>query len=131
MAFTYAIGTDRGKVRLLIPDRSAAPLYMFEDDEIDWFLTAEGSVIKKAAALALETMASDEAYVQKFITLMDLSTTGPAVADALMKRAGLLRAQTDAEAEDALGDDEFTYAEWVVNDFSGWERLDKEALRSG
>ena len=130
MAFTYAIATDRGKVRLLIPDRLATQ-YMFEDDEIDWFLTAEGSVIKKAAALALETMASDEAYVQKFIKLMDLSTNGPAVADALMKRAGLLRAQADAEAEDALGDDEFTYAEWVVNDFSGWERLDKEALRSG
>ena len=130
MAFTYAIGTDRGKVRLLIPDRLASQ-YMFEDDEIDWFLTAESSVVKKAAALALETMASDEAYVQKVIKLMDLSTNGPAVADALLKRAAVLRAQADAEAEDALGADEFDYAEWVTNDFSGWERLDKEALRSG
>ena len=130
MAFTYAIGTDRGKVRLLIPDRLATQ-YMFEDDEIDWFLTAESSVVKQAAALALETMASDEAYVQKAIKLMDLSTNGPAVAEALLKRAAMLRAQADAEAEDALGDDEFDYAEWVTNDFSGWERLDKEALRSG
>jgi len=130
MAFTYAIGTDRGKVRLLIPDRLATQ-YMFEDDEIDWFLTAESSVVKQAAALALETMASDEAYVQKAIKLMDLSTNGPAVADALLKRAAMLRTQADEEAEDALGDDEFDYAEWVTNDFSGWERLDKEALRSG
>ena len=76
-------------------------------------------------------MASDEVYVQKAIKLMDLSTNGPAVADALLKRAAALRAQADVAAEDALGDDEFTYAEWVVNDFSGREYLDKEALRSG
>ena len=46
MAFTYDIATDRGKVRLLIPDRLATQ-YMFEDDEIDWFLTAESTVVKR------------------------------------------------------------------------------------
>ena len=126
MAFTYAIATDRGKVRLLIPDRTAAQ-YLFEDDEIDYFLTAEGNVIKKAAALGLETMAADEAYVQKVITLMDLSTNGAQTADALLKRAALLRSQADAELDATTA--AFDWAEWIVNDFGAREYLDKEALR--
>jgi len=126
MAFTYDITTDRGKVRLLIPDRTAAQ-YLFEDAEIDYFLSAEGSVIKKAAALGLETMAADEAYVQKVITLMDLSTNGAQTADALLKRAKLLRDQADEELDATTSP--FDWAEWIVNDFSAREYLDKEALR--
>jgi len=127
--FTYDVTTDRGKVRLLIPDRLATQ-YMYEDAEIDYFLAAEDS-IKEATALALETMASDEAYVQKVITLMDLSTNGPATAKALMDRAATLRAQAVAEAEDALGDDEFTYAEWLLTNFNAREFFAKESLRDG
>jgi len=127
VAFTYDVTTDRGKVRLLVPDKDASD-YFFEDDEIDYFITLE-STLKDAAALALETLASDEAYVQKVIKLMDLSTNGAETARALLSRAALLRAQADKDAEDALGDDEFDIAEWVVNDFSGWERVEKEALR--
>ena len=126
---TYDVTTDRGKVRLLIPDRLATQ-YMYEDAEIDYFLAAEDS-IKEATALALETMASDEAYVQKVITLMDLSTNGPATAKALMDRAATLRAQAVAEAEDALGDDEFTYAEWLLTNFNAREFFAKESLRDG
>jgi len=127
--FTYDVTTDRGEVRLLIPDRLATQ-YMYEDAEIDYFLAAEDS-IKEATALALETMASDEAYVQKVITLMDLSTNGPATAKALMDRAATLRAQAVAEAEDALGDDEFTYAEWLLTNFNAREFFAKESLRDG
>ena len=126
MAFTYDITTDRGKVRLLIPDRTATQ-YLFEDDEIDYFLAAEGSVIKRAAALGLETMAADEAYVQKVIKLMDLSTNGAATAEALLKRAALLRQQADDE-EDATTAP-FDWAEWALDAFSARELLDKEALR--
>lgn len=128
MAFTYDITTDAGKVRLLIPDRTAAQ-YFFEDDEIDYLLTAEGLNIKRATALGLETMASDEAYVQKVIKLMDLTTNGAETAAALLKRAAVLRAQADEE--DAVTTAEFDIAEWVVDGFSYRERIDKEALRSG
>ena len=58
---------------------------------------------------------------------MDLRTDGAATANALLKRAALLRGQADDEefADDAS----FDFAEWVVDDFSGRERLAKQILR--
>jgi hypothetical protein len=124
MAFTYVLTTDVGKVRMLIPDRNAAA-YFFEDDELTALLAMEGGTVKLAAALALETMASDEAYVQKAIRIMDLSTNGPATAAALMARAKVLREQAD---QDGSG---FDVAEMVINDFAFREHIYNEALRDG
>ncbi len=126
MAFTYDTGSDVGKVRLLIFDTNASS-YVFEDGELSVFLSIEGDSLKRAAALALETMASNEAFVLKVITLMDLRTDGAATANALLKRAALLRSQADDEefADDAS----FDFAEWVVDDFSGRERMAKQILR--
>jgi len=126
VAFTYDTSTDNGKVRLLIFD-TAASSYVFEDEELAVFLSIEGSSLKRAAALALETMASNEAFVLKVITLMDLRTDGAATANALLKRAALLRSQADDEefADDAS----FDWAEWVVDDFSRRERMAKQVLR--
>jgi len=59
VSFTYAIATDRGRVRLLIADTSGSA-YAFEDDEIDYFLTAEGTVVR-AAYLAVRTLLADKA----------------------------------------------------------------------
>lgn len=134
MAFTYDLTTDVGKVRLLIPDRNVQAYddgdtsqWFFEDEEIEALLTMEGDNVKRAAALALETIASDEAYVQKAIRLMDLQTNGAQTAASLMARAAELRKQADKEEEGAY--DEWDYAEWVVNDFSGRERVEKGWLR--
>ncbi|MCX6024018.1 MAG: hypothetical protein NTZ05_20260, partial [Chloroflexi bacterium] len=89
MAFAYDVTTDRGKVRLLIPDRDTATVanQFFTDAEIDAFLSMEGDNVKRAAASGLETMASNEAYVQKVIKLLDISTNGPATAASLLARA--------------------------------------------
>ncbi len=57
MAFTYAVTTDRGKVRLLIGDITAAD-YQFEDDEIDAFLTMANDSLLLAASYALESWAA-------------------------------------------------------------------------
>jgi hypothetical protein len=125
MAFTYDISTDRGKVRGIIPDRVAAD-YFFEDDEIDAFLSMEGSSIKKAAALGLETMASNEVYVQKVIKLLDLTTDGSKVSDALLKRAQMLREQAASDAET------FDIAEWASLSVANFEQhVWNEALRDG
>ena len=124
MVFTYLLANDIGKVRLLVPDNKPAA-YIFENDEITAMLTLEGDDVRCAAALALETMASDEAYVQKVIRILDLSTNGAATAAALMARAARLREQ--AAAADVTG--LFDWAEMVTNDFSMRERLDAEALR--
>lgn len=124
MAFTYDLSTDAGKVRLLIPDNKAAS-YIFEDDEIDLFLALEGG-IKKATAMALETIASNEVLVLKVIKLLDVQTDGAKVSDALLKRAALLRSQAE---DDALADgDGFDIAEMVVDDFTQRERWCKQSL---
>lgn len=129
MPFTYDLSTTVGKVRLLIPDRVSADAF-FQDDEITGLLSIEGGNVKRGAALALETMASSEAYVQKVIRLMDLQTNGAQTAKALMDRAAALRKQ--AEDEETYSDGgAFDIAEWVVDDFSGRERLLKQALRQG
>ncbi len=129
MAFTYDLNTDVGKVRLLIMDNQSTS-YLFEDGEVSAFLLMEADVVRRGAALALETMASNEAYVSKRIEILDLKTDGPAVAAALMKRAAELRSQADRD-EQAEEGGAFEIAEWVVDDFSGRERLGKEWLRGG
>lgn len=111
---------------MLVPDRNVAA-YFFEDAEITAMLTLEADDVRCGAALCLETMASDEAYVQKVIKLLELSTNGPQTAKALMDRAARLREQALAAA--LAAEDEFDWAEMVVNDFSARERINAEALR--
>lgn len=131
MGFTFDPATDVGRVRLLIPDRVEADR-IFEDAEIEAYLAMEGDSIKLAAALGLETIASDTAMVLKVIKLMDLSTDGAKTSDALLKRAGLLRGQVAEEIAAAYEQEEgFDIAEVVVNDFSARERLGNEVLRGG
>ncbi len=92
-------------IRLLITDTEAPPAQMFTDPQIGRFYAMEGD-IRKASALALETVATNEALVLKRIKILDLSTDGVAVAEALMKRATELRKQADA------GKSGFDYYGW-------------------
>ncbi len=127
MAYTYDVATSVGLVRLLIPDRVEADAF-FSDEEITAMLTMEGNNVKRGTAGCLETLASSEAYVQKAIRVLDLTTNGPAVSAALLARAAKLR--TSAEYDDAAdAGGSFDIAEWVVDDFSARERIWKEALR--
>jgi hypothetical protein len=91
--------TPAGKVRLIISDLDRENL-MFSGDEIDAFLSLEDGSVKRAAAQALDAIASNEALVQKKIKLLDLQTDGPAVAKALREHATALRAQDDTEGDD-------------------------------
>lgn len=116
MAFSYDLSTDAGKVRLLIPD-SRATDYLLEDEEVAAFLALCGGNVRLAAADALDTIASNEALVQKAITLLDLRTDGPKVADALRKRADSLRKQAEEELYLA-GDPGF---EVVENPLTVWQ----------
>lgn len=126
MSFSYVAGTDIATVRLLIMDTNAGA-YVFEDAEITAFLALESGA-KRAAALALETMASNEAFTLKVIRLLDLQTDGAKTADALMKRSATLRSQ--AEADDAATDGgAFDVAEWAVSDFAYRGMLVNQALR--
>lgn len=127
MAFTYDTTTTRGQVRLIIPDTSETA-YVFEDAEIDAFLTLETDV-RRSAALALETIASSQALTLKVIKVLDLQTDGAKVSDALLKRADKLRAQAE-EAEAAEDGGTFDVIELVPNTFAYRERILSEMLRS-
>lgn len=127
--FTFDVGTDTGKVRLLVPDRDPGE-YLFEDAEIAAFLGIEGQDVRCAAALALETIAADTALTLKAVTVLDLTTNGPATAKALLDRAKLLRSQA-AEAALKAGTEvtAFGVAEMVLNPAGYTERLWNEGLR--
>ncbi len=94
MAYTYDLNTNTGKVRLLIPDNSQDD-YIFTDEEIESFIamTTEDDevILYNATALALESIATNEALVQKVIKILDLSTDGTKVAKELRERAEKLR----------------------------------------
>lgn len=95
--------SSESQVRLLIGDTEQE---IFEDTEIEAFLTINEGSIKRAAADALDTIASSEALLSKKISTQDRSTDGPAVADALRKHADALRARAKEE-EDVVEDDAF------------------------
>lgn len=124
--FTYDPSTSAGRVRLLATDTDSDNA-IFSDDEIDAFLALEDDNVKRAAATALDQIASSEALIQKRIKLLDLQTDGPAVAKALREHAATLREQADSEEITGA----FDYAEMVVNPFSARDRLWNQRLRSG
>jgi len=126
MTFTYDATTDAGKVRLIITDvNDANPI--FQDDEIQAFLDLNSSSVKRAAASALDTIASKQALVLKVIRLLDLSTDGASTARALREHAGQLR--IEANETDAGDGDLLDYAELNLNAFTARERVLKQAQR--
>jgi SepF-like predicted cell division protein (DUF552 family) len=127
MPFTYVLSTDIGKVRLLVPDRVEAEA-LFQDDEVEVFLSLEGSNIKRAAAAAKEAIAGDQVLVLKVIKLLDLQTDGAAVARELRQQANALREQAANEEANEEGG-AFDIAEMTQDVFSARERLWKQALR--
>lgn len=126
MAYTYDLTTNVGKVRLRIRDTRGPTTVFFQDDEIEFFLTENAMNVRRAAADALDTWASDEAMVTKAVRLLDISTNGPAVAQALRAHAALLRDLAD-EAEMA-SDGGFDIASMALGPFSIREQLVIEGL---
>ena len=93
------------QVRLIIGDTNADDPD-FDNDQIKGFLTIARDSVLRAAADALDAIASNEALLSKKITTQDRSSDGPAVADALRKHAAALRARAKEE-EDAEDDEPF------------------------
>lgn len=93
---------DVDTVRLLIADIDLQN-QLFTDAHLQTFLDLEAANIKRAAAQALDAIASSEVLVSKVIRTQDLSTDGAKVADALRQHAASLRTQADED------DDEFAF----------------------
>lgn len=71
MAFTYDLSTDRGLLRLELGDTDASA-YIFEDAEIDQFLTRGGSVTGGTRA-AIQVLLTSRAYRIKRATSMGVT----------------------------------------------------------
>lgn len=108
MTMNYTNPTPVGMVRLLISDVDEQNLIL-TDDQVNGYLAIESGLVKRAAATALDAIASSEALVSKVITTQDLQTNGPQVAAALRAHAANLRAQSDSDADDTWG--------WEIIDF--------------
>ncbi|MBG6085818.1 hypothetical protein [Zhihengliuella flava] len=88
MAANYS--TPVGQVRLLIADLDDANPVL-TDDMINGYLDLNDGSTRLAAADALMAIATTEVLLAKKIRTQDLSTDGPAVAEALRKQAQQLR----------------------------------------
>lgn len=124
MAIDYT--TAAGQVRLLIPDTDDSG-YIFEAEQISAFLVLEGDNVFRAAALALETIASDQVLVLKVMRTLDVQTDGAKASDALLKRAAGLRARADDDPDDV--DDDFAVAEFADPVFGYRQRMHRQFLR--
>ena len=100
-----------GQVRLLIPDTeqlenladpTAAASYLFNDAQIQAFLTLYSNNVKRAAAQAKLVLATSEALINKVIRTADYTTDGAKLGAELRAQAAELRAEADKdEAEDS------------------------------
>lgn len=98
-----------GQVRLLLADVGASTI--LDDDQVAGYLARWGLTptdlptlragISRAAADALDAIATSEALVSKVIRTQDLQTNGATVADALRKHAATLRDQAATDDDDA------------------------------
>lgn len=89
---------------------------LLSDDDIQFFLDLNNDNVRRAAADALDTIASSEVLIQKRITLLDLKTEGDGVAKSLREHAKRLR-EADDEASDE-NDTLFDYAEMGLGPFN-------------
>jgi hypothetical protein len=125
---TYNLATDVGVARLLCADTNLTePL--LTDEDYAALLSLEGDDIKLAAAQALDSIATNEALVQKVIRILDLSTDGSKTAQALMARAKALREQVAADQAAAEAGTDWDWAEQVQDAASERERIINQALR--
>ncbi|MCD1287336.1 MULTISPECIES: hypothetical protein [unclassified Brevibacterium] len=97
------------KVRLLIGDLDTGENQIFDGDQLNGFLTIADGSIKRAAADAIDVIASSEALISKVITTQDRSVDGSKTADALRKHAASLR-QRAKEEEDLLDEEPYFMA---------------------
>ena len=82
------------EVRVLIPDLDTTN-QIFTDAEITLFLSVAKGNDLRAAAFAVDAVATNEALLLKKLTTDDFHVDGPAAADALRKHAAALRAEAD------------------------------------
>lgn len=96
MSIDYTSPT--GQVRLLLSDVDESN-EVFSDAEIGAFLAIENGSVKRAAAQAIDTQATNEALAVKVLKDHQVETDGAKLADSMRKHADSLRAQAKFDEE--------------------------------
>ncbi|TSI12635.1 hypothetical protein [Brevibacterium aurantiacum] len=112
------------QVRLLTGDLDEGENQIFTDDQLKGFLGITDGSVQRAAADAIDVIASSEALISKVISTQDRSTDGAKVADALRKHAAALRQRAKEEEEVAELESFFT-----AFDLTGPGRQESEEMR--
>ncbi|HUT58993.1 MAG TPA: hypothetical protein VNA25_14185 [Phycisphaerae bacterium] len=121
--YTYDLATEIGQVRLAIGDTDIDPTTgaIFSDEELQYFLTAEGSVMAASAA-ALEATAASAARSAKMLKSLNFATDNRGGSASILAAAAALRAR----AAPAYGG-----AEKAYSDMSARDIIMRQALRDG
>ena len=118
-------------VRTLIPDTDAIygdgeDEYLFDDAQIENFLTVAGGSVLRAAGMAMIAVGNSEALISKVIKTQDLATDGSKLQDSWRLSGQALLARADKEDEkDALD-----YFE-IVDYEEGWTTARPELTEYG
>ena len=100
----YATGI--GQVRLLIPDTeqlenpadsTADAEYIFDDHQIQAFLSLYSNNVKRAAAQAKLVLATSESLINKVIRTADYNTDGAKLGAELREQSKQLQAEADKD----------------------------------
>jgi hypothetical protein len=98
--------TAIGQVRLLIPDTeqlddpgtsTVDAAYIFNDSQIQAFLTLYSNNVKRAAAQAKLVLATSEALINKVIRTADYNTDGAKLGAELREQSKQLQAEADKD----------------------------------
>jgi len=98
--------TAIGQVRLLIPDTeqlddpstsTVDAAYIFNDPQIQAFLTLYSNNVKRAAAQAKLVLATSEALINKVIRTADYNTDGAKLGAELREQSKQLQAEADKD----------------------------------
>jgi hypothetical protein len=98
--------TAIGQVRLLIPDTeqlenpadpTADAEYIFDDHQIQAFLSLYSNNVKRAAAQAKLVLATSEALINKVIRTADYNTDGAKLGAELREQAKALQQEADKD----------------------------------
>lgn len=117
------VTTPVGQVRLLIADMSEdTARQILTDTMIEGYLAISGVTqpyedvpswsVRRAAASALDAIATSETLVSKVIRTQDLSTDGAKVGAELRAQAKALRDQATADEDASYDDDSFAVLEF-------------------
>ena len=98
--------TAIGQVRLLIPDTeqlenpadpTADAEYIFDDHQIQAFLTLYSNNVKRSAAQAKLVLATSESLINKVIRTADYNTDGAKLGAELREQSKQLQAEADRD----------------------------------